>query len=84
MLYYIKIKVMKKRLSITKLYENAKQLVEQGKIKEADKQLDWCLVILSKNALSGLKDTDLLEGTKMGVWYERVWTSIEHAGLLPE
>ena len=84
MLYYIKIKVIRKRLSITKLYESAKQLVEQGKIKEADEQLDWCLVVLSKNALSGLKDTDLLEGTKMGVHYERVWTLIEKSGLLPE
>jgi hypothetical protein len=84
MLYYIKIKVMRKRLSIIKLYESAKQLVEQGKIKEADEQLDWCLVVLSKNALSGLKDTDLLEGTKMGVWFERVWCTIENAGLVPE
>lgn len=75
---------MNKRLSITKLYDKAKQLLENGKIKEADETLDWCLVVLSKNALNGAKDTDLLEGVKMGVWYERVWTTIEHAGLLPE
>lgn len=75
---------MNKRLSITKLYDKAKQLLEKGKIKEADETLDWCLVVLSKNALNGAKDIDLLEGVKMGVWYERVWTTIEHAGLLPE
>jgi hypothetical protein len=75
---------MNKRLSITKLYNEAKKLLEQGKIQSADEKLDWCLVVLSKNALNGAKDIDLLEGVKMGVWYERVWTTIEHAGLLPE
>ena len=75
---------MNKRLSITKFYNKAKELLEQNKIQEADETLDWCLVVLSKNALNGAKDTDLLEGVKMGVWYERVWTAVEHAGLLPE
>ena len=75
---------MKKNLSITKLWLQAKDLFEKGKIDKADENLDWCLVILSKHALAGSKGTDLLEGTKMDVWYERVWTSIEHMGLLPE
>lgn len=75
---------MNKRLSITKLYTKAKQLLEQGKINEADETLDWCLVVLSKNALNGAKDADLLEGVKMGVHYERVWTLIEKHGLLPD
>ena len=75
---------MNKRLSITKLYNKAKELLEQNKIQEADETLDWCLVVLSKNALNGAKDTDLLEGVKMGVWYERVWCEIEKNGLLPD
>jgi transposase len=75
---------MRKNLSITKLYDKAVMLGQQNKIQEADKELDWCLVILSKNALIGMKDTDLLEGTKMGVWYERVWTLIQKLGLLPD
>jgi hypothetical protein len=80
----IKIKVMKKNLSITKLWMQAKDLFEQGKIDKADENLDWCLVILSKHALAGSKGTDLLEGTKMDVWYERIWCDVEKFGLLPE
>jgi hypothetical protein len=75
---------MTKRLSIIKTYDKAKQLVKEGKIMEADETFDWCLVILSKHSLKGYRDIDLLEGTKMGVWYERVWCEIEKSGLLPE
>ena len=75
---------MKKRLSITKLFDQAKALITEGKITEADETLDWCLVILSKNSLAGMRDRDLLEGTKMGVWFERVWMLIENNGLLPD
>lgn len=75
---------MKKRLSITKLFDQAKVLITEGKITEADETLDWCLVVLSKNSLAGMRDRDLLEGTKMGVWYERVWNTIQNAGLLPD
>jgi hypothetical protein len=75
---------MKKRLSITKLFDQAKALIAEGKITEADETLDWCLVVLSKNSLAGMRDRDLLEGTKMGVWFERVWMLIENNGLLPE
>ena len=75
---------MKKRLSIAKLFEEAKQLLENNNINEADEKLDLCLVVLSKNSLDGKRGTHLLEGTKMDVWYERVWTTIEKAGLLPE
>jgi hypothetical protein len=75
---------MKKKLSIVKLFNQAKTLLEEGKINEADETLDWCLVVLSKNSLAGKKDKDLLEGTKMGVWFERVWMLIENNGLLPD
>jgi hypothetical protein len=75
---------MKKRLSITKLFDQAKALITEGKITEADETLDWCLVVLSKNSLAGMRDRDLLEGTKMGVWFERVWMLIENNGLLPD
>lgn len=74
---------MKKQLSITKVFNQAKHLLKTGEKTEADKSLDWCLVILSKKSLSGFRGTHMLEGTKMDVWYERVWTTIENAGLLP-
>lgn len=76
---------MNKKLSITKLYAKAKQYYDKNKLQEADDTLDWCLIILSKNVLSGKnKDTDLLEGVKMGVWYERIWVCSENWGFLPE
>lgn len=76
--------MMKLNNSITKLWNKAKDQIAQGKINEADENLDYCLVILAKKSLAGAKGTDLLEGVKMDVWYERVWMTIENAGLLPE
>jgi hypothetical protein len=74
----------KTRLSIVDYFTRAKEALDQDDLEKADELLDWCLLILSKKTLAGLSGNKYLEGTKMNVWYERVWTTIEKAGLLPD
>jgi hypothetical protein len=74
----------KTRLSIVDYYTRAKEALGEHEIEKADELLDWCLLILSKKTLAGYKGDSYLEGSKMNVWYERIWTTIEKAGLLPD
>ena len=68
-------------MTLKEKYREAKKLLKEGKLTQADEMLDRCLVHLSKLTLQGEKAT---EGADLNLWKTRVWVTIEKAGLLPE
>jgi len=62
---------------ITDLWNEAKSLIEQKNLTQAEDILDKGIVLLAQAKLDGCGDKDLLEGVKREVWLERFWIKIE-------
>jgi hypothetical protein len=63
---------------VTKLWLQARHLIETKQLQEAEQVLDKGILVVSKFTLDGLGDKDLLEGVKMETWKERFWIAIEN------
>ena len=72
-----------KVVSLSSIWEKSKQLVNENKLVEADDMLMkgiWCI---ANYTMAGHNDDYRIEGIKKAVCYERFWTLVETAGLLP-
>jgi hypothetical protein len=68
-------------MTIKEKFKLGRQYLKEGKIAQADRMFDLCIVHLSKATLRG--DTEL-DGVSVDLWKTRVWTAVEKAGLLPD
>jgi hypothetical protein len=68
----------KEKGPVTKLWLQARHLIETKQLEEAEQVLDKGILVVSKYTLDGLGDKDLLEGVKMETWKERFWIAIEN------
>jgi hypothetical protein len=75
---------MKKTNVITPMWHNCQSILKSGDLELADNKLMEFVWKLADYTMQGFKDTDVIEGVKLETWKERVWFSIENAGLLPE
>ena len=64
---------------VTPMWEKA-----QHKLEKADDALMALVWKIADYTAEGYPDSYKIEGVTKAVWYERVWTAIEKAGLLPE
>lgn len=69
---------MKQKGPVTKIWLEARKLVNTKQLEKAEYVLDKGILALSKFTLDGFKDKDLLEGIKMEVWKERFWITTEN------
>lgn len=68
---------------ISDCYNNCRNLLKQG-LKddardEADRGIIWLAIKVNKYKL---KDTDIIEGVRVNLWYDRFWLFLELNGLL--
>jgi hypothetical protein len=63
-------------------YLYAKQLLAEGKRDEARDVLDFGIVKIAQAKREGKTDSDLLEGTRIGLLLERFWYTLENNDLL--
>ena len=75
---------MKKTNVITPMWQNCQTVLKSGDLELADEKLMELVWKLADYTMTGFKDVDVIEGVKLETWKERVWFSIENAGLLPE
>ena len=75
---------MKKTNVITPMWQNCQTVLKSGDLELADDKLMELVWKLADYTMTGFKDVDVIEGVKLETWKERVWFSIENAGLLPE
>ena len=68
----------KEKGPVTKLWLEARQLLDEKQLEKAEQVLDKGLVLLGLFTLEGLGDKDLLENVKMETWKERFWIAIEN------
>ena len=68
----------KEKGPITKLWLEARQLIKENKLEEAEEVLDKGIFLLSYYTLQGSSDKDLLEKVKMETWKERFWVAIQN------
>jgi hypothetical protein len=66
-----------KKGEVTKTWENARRLIKENKLEEAEQALDLGIVYMAQAQQNGARDKDLIEGVKREVWLERFWVSIE-------
>ena len=66
-----------KKGEVTKTWENARRLIKENKLEEAEQALDLIILHMAVAQEKGLKDKDLIEGVKREVWLERAYVSIE-------
>lgn len=66
-----------KNREVTKTWENARQLLKENKLEEAEQALDLGIVYMAQAQQNGVRDKDLIEGVKREVWLERFWVSLE-------
>ena len=69
---------------VTPMWEKAQQLLKENKLEKADDALMALVWKIADYSAEGYPDSYKIEGVTKAVWYERVWTAIEKAGLLPE
>jgi len=76
----IKIKVMSKKEKgpVTKTWLEARQLLADNNLEEAELTLDKGIFLLGYYSMQGLGDKDLLEDVKMETWKERFWVAIQN------
>ena len=71
------------KLSISDRYDDCRSLLKEGKKEEARNKADEGIALLAQKVIKyKLKDTDLLEGVKVVLWYDRFWLFLELNGLL--
>jgi len=75
---------MKKTNVITPMWLNCQSILKSGDLELADNKLMELVWKLADYTMLGYKDTDKVEGVKLEVWKERVWFTIQNAGLLPD
>ena len=67
----------KEKGPVTKLWLEARQLINESKLEQAEEVLDKGILLLAYASMNGLGDKDLIEGVKKEVWHERFWIAIE-------
>jgi len=78
LLFLLKTKPMKKEKGpMTKTWLEARQLISENNLEQAEQVLDKGILMLTKNNLNGAKDKDLLESVKVETWFERFWIATE-------
>lgn len=75
---------MKKTNVITPMWLKCQEILKTGDLELADNKLMEFVWKLADYTMNGFKDADVIEGTSLTVWKERVWYAIENNGLLPE
>ena len=69
---------------LTPMWLKAKTLLNENKLEQADDMLMLLIWKLVDYTMDGHPDSFKIEGVTKAVWYERTWTAIQNAGLLPE
>ena len=69
---------------LTPMWLKAQTLLSENRLEEADDVLMSLIWKIADYTMDGHNDEYRIEGVKKGVWYERAWTAIQDAGLLPE
>ena len=67
----------KEKGPITKLWLEARQLINENKLEQAEDVLDMGILHLAYATMNGVGDKDLIEGVKKETWHERFWIAIE-------
>ena len=69
---------------LTPMWLKAQTLLSENRLEEADDVLMALVWKIADYTMDGYNDEYKIEGVKKSVWYERAWTAIQDAGLLPE
>jgi hypothetical protein len=69
---------------LTPMWLKAKTLLNENKLEQADDMLMLLIWKLADYTMDGHPDSFKIEGVTKAVWYERAWTAIQDAGLLPD
>jgi hypothetical protein len=69
---------------LTPMWLKAKTLLNENKLEQADDMLMLLIWKLADYTMDGYPDSFKIEGVTKAVWYERAWTAIQDAGLLPD
>ena len=69
---------------LTKGYERARNLVNEGKLDEARDLADYCIAVIGTERFENdATAEDTLDGVSIGLWIERFWINIlEKNGLM--
>jgi len=67
--------------TIQKTFEEGREFVKLGNLEQADVSFDTCIAQLAECTIRGITE---VEGASTDLWKSRIWTKIEHSGLLPE
>jgi hypothetical protein len=72
-----------KKTPVTDAYRDCRDLLSQGQNDKARDKADEGIVWLADTVTKQhLKDTDLIEGVRVSLWYDRFWLFLELNGLL--
>ena len=63
---------------ITKTWLEARQLIKENRLEEAEQKLDRGILMAAQVTLEGMGDKDMFEGVKMEKWKERFWIATEN------
>jgi hypothetical protein len=74
---------MEKTNVLTPMWLQARTLLNENKLEQADDVLMSLIWKLADYTMDGYPDSFKIEGVTKAVWYERAWTAIEVNGLLP-
>lgn len=68
----------KEKEPVTKIWLEARQLIKEKNLEEAEQVLDKGIFLLGYFTMKGLGDKDLLENVKMETWKERFWVATQN------
>lgn len=68
----------KEKGPVTKMWLEARQLIKENRLEEAEQKLDRGILMVAQATLEGMGDKDMLENVKMETWKERFWIATEN------
>jgi hypothetical protein len=68
----------KEKGPVTKTWLDARQLIKENRLEEAEQKLDRGILMVAQATLEGMGDKDMLENVKMETWKERFWIATEN------
>jgi len=69
--------------NLTKIWYQCQEFLKNNDLEKLDDHLMLLIFKISDYTIDNYPDDTIIEGTKIGVWKERAWTTLEKAGLLP-
>jgi hypothetical protein len=68
----------KEKGPVNKTWLDARQLIKENRLEEAEQKLDRGILMVAQATLEGMGDKDMLENVKMETWKERFWIATEN------